>query len=59
MALVSYVQRRHSGIYEFSTSDLINSSTGKFEHESIQSLDTRGCRQGASPSDRAEARHGG
>lgn len=60
MALMSYVQRRRSGVYEFRKRlpqalagrdvpghmrsgfpDLINSSTGKFKTEFVQSLDTK------------------
>lgn len=60
MALMSYVQRRRSGVYEFRRRlpqalagksvpahvregfpDLVNSSTGKFKHEFVQSLDTK------------------
>src|SRR3982074_140502 len=60
MALMSYIQRRRSGVYEFRKRlpkvlagkgvpehmrdrfpDLINSGTGKFKHEFVQSLDTK------------------
>ena len=60
MALMSYVQRRRSGVYEFRKRlpqalagkdfpthlgtrfpDLINTTTGKFKHEFVQSLDTK------------------
>lgn len=78
MALMSYVQRRHSGSCESrkrlrqtfagknvpaplraSFSGLINCSTGKFKHELVQPLDTRGCRQEARLSDCPEARRNG
>lgn len=60
MALMSYVQRRRSGVYEFRKRlpqmlagkdvpahmrarfpDLINTATGKFKYEFVQSLDTK------------------
>jgi hypothetical protein len=62
MAVMSYIQRRRSGVYEFRRRmpqalagkpvpahmrdrfpDLINSRTGCFKREYVQSLDTKDC----------------